>query len=559
MENEGACQYTYSELASLIKGMGKRIRHFGPHSADSVRAIEMMFEVLLPPDYRQFICNFGALVADGVAIIGLVKSEQGGLQLDEALLMLRLAHPDIPTEIIPIEDLGDGGFACLACTGKKNDDTPVVVINIAQPQSLDALPVIAPCFREYLYNRLVLLQPIQEAKVEAPQPQLHPLPQHKTHGLRILERHVRDYQQQFEYDHATGGKLPRNHDWRPYRYCIQDVLFGTVVVRHERETNCLEIDVFLTAHIPEYDELAGARALTTFLLSEAYKCGGTMELRFTKEVEGGQVPTELQALARRYDIRFRDSARGRVTSDEAKALYAALTGFSLALQQQINALERAGRIKMARACYAIHHGIWSREQVEMIALGSQRPDSVLAGLAQPHQRHLYAHDLMHARAALLGGMLDRQLARRERRDANGTPYDLEDDVRSLEVGFDGDYYAKIYRIDEPIALPWLHGGRVIKIQAENQFYVLVRARDVADMALHLVSDLQLAEQLRNQTGNPVFILVPNDFTALPEAFAQQILSQSEALKIRLMICPEPILTFDTDAGQQLARSRILRK
>lgn len=559
MSDEQSCRHTYSELTILIKGFGKRITHYGPHSADAARAVEAMFEIHLPPDYRQFLCNFGALTVDNLTIIGLVKSDQGGLQLDEALLMLRLAHPDLPTELVPIEDLGGGCFACLVCTGKKNDDSPVTVINLAQPQPSEALPSIASCFRDYLYNRLVLLQSSQQTQAEPPQIRLQPLPPHKIHGLSVLKQHVNRYQQQFEYDHATGGKLPRNHDWRPYRFCIQDVLFGTTVVRHGREHNCLEIDVFLTANIPEYDELAGAQALACFLLSEAYKCGGTMELRFTREVEGGRVPSELEALAGRYGVPFAEAAQGRVTAAEAKAFYARLTGFSPALQEQLAALEQVGAIKMTRACYAVHNGIWSREQVEMIVLGCQRPDSVLAGLAQPHQRQLYQHDLLQARATLLGGLLDRQLSQRQRADAHGTSYDLEDDLRSIVVTFDGAAFAKTYTSDEALPLPWLYPERTLETQAGNQVNVLIRARDSSDLFLHLASDLEAARQFRERGGHPTFVAVPRDFFELPESFRQQILAKSDELKIRLMVSPEAVQSLDVDAAARLARSRLLRK
>lgn len=510
---------------------------------DEIRECEERLRVLFPPSYRAFLKRYGSLVQGELVILGLGVPSFLLPSVECAIQVTRATHPDAPPGLVPIHLIQPGIFACIDCNPSMATQTEpsVIIWDITMPIPTQQWDKVATSFGVYLY-RLIAQK------------------DWRARAIRRLDWHVQEFFKAHQYSHAKGGKLPRNHEWRPYRYCIQDVLFGTTVVRHNREENCLDVDVFLTANIPEYDALAGAQALTTFLLSEAYKCGGTMELRFTREVEDGQVPAELRALAHRYDIHFRDAARGRITPDEAKALYAALTGFSPALQEQINALERAGRIKMARACYAIHHGVWSREQIEMIALGSQRPDSVLAGLVQPHQRHLYAHDLLHARAALLGGMLDRQLARRERRDATGTAYDLEDDIRPLEITFDGDYYAKGYRSDELIGVPWLHDqSRSIEIQAGSLFYVLVRARDAADMLLHLESDLRLARQLRDQRGQPVFILVPNDFTTLPDGFAQRLLEQAETLKIRLMVCPETVLTFDADAAERLARSRILRK
>lgn len=536
------CVRTFTEVSSLLKSLGKDIMHCGPRTSAEIQAIEHSFSLQLPPDYRQFLGNYGAVVGKGVNILGLSDSQRTGIPLGDAILLLRLAHPAMPLELVPIEDLGNDRFACLVC---QQTSSPVVEVNIAQPLPVEQLPELAPCFRDYLFNRL-----------SKPQPP----PVNEGRAWAVLEKHVAEYQAKHEYDHAKGGKLPRNFEWRPYRFCIQDVMFGTTVVRHKREENCLEVDVFLTADIPEYDPLAGAQALAAFLLSEAYKCGGTMEIQFTREVENHRVPGKLQELADRYKVQLGHVTEGRILPGEAKALYAALTGFSAELQTRINALERAGQVTMARACYVVHHGVWTKEQVEMIVLGSERPESVLGGLSQPEQRHSYYHDLLHARAALLGGALDRRLAKRERRTDDGTSYDLEDDILNVQVSFDGEIYAKHYVCDEEIHLPWLNLAReTVQLPARVPCWVFVRARDVADAQLHLAEDLQAAQAWFTRHQQPTFILVPNDFALLPQKKVDELAARAAAAHIGLMVCPETITSLDADAAERLARSRVLRK
>ncbi len=55
--------------------------------------------------------------------------------------------------------------------------------------------------------------------------------------------------------------------------------FGTI----ETGTQ-LVVDVLLPAAIEGYEPDAGAHALILFVLAEAYKCGGTMEIEFTENV-----------------------------------------------------------------------------------------------------------------------------------------------------------------------------------------------------------------------------------------------------------------------------------
>lgn len=541
------CQHTQSELAQLVRSLRQDgLIHNGPQKANDIAELEAQFELNLPNDYRMFLGNYGAIFYNGVSIIGL-GGARGDMTVVKALLHFRLGFSFLPKSLVPIEDLGQGMFACLLTSSKKNEYCPIVKVNITK-RPLSSLEELAPCFVDYLYARLnsVGTTVAVSSKVDK--------------SWQVFEQRVREYDKDFGYDHAKGGKLPRNHDWRPYRFCIQDVVFALTVVRHLREANCLQVDVFLTAEIPEYDPLAGATSLASFLLSEAFKCGGTMEIRFTDNVEDGQVPEELRQLADRYNLQLGHMDRKGISPTEAKALYAALTDFSPALQAKIMELEERGKVKMARACYVVHHGVWSKQEVEVIVLGSGHPDSILGGQAQPHQRHLYHHDLLHARAALLAGMLDRMLARRERVSEEGTEYDMEDDVRPLAISFDGAAYARHYTSDEELQLPWLYpDGQARHIPAGMTFNVLVRARDAADMRLHLAPDIKEAESYRDQTGRPTLILLPNDFMALPDGSRQQIYQQAQNCQIGLLVCPDPVLAFDADAAQRLARSRVLRQ
>ena len=249
-------QPSQSDLAQLIKALKPKVRHFGPKKREDVDALAEMFDVRLPSDYRWFLGSYGALAIDEVRIIGLADEtpEFEDLVAADVTLLLRLAHIDTPLDLLPVEDLGDGHWACVLCPPEGASQGEVVVLDLAHPLSTTELPHLSPSFISYVYYRLLMLV----APAEMPG-STTPSTGDIDHALDVFERHIVDYDKEFGYDHAKGGKLPRNHDWRPYRYCIQDVLFGATVVRHYREANCLEVDVFLTADVPEYGPLAGAR------------------------------------------------------------------------------------------------------------------------------------------------------------------------------------------------------------------------------------------------------------------------------------------------------------
>lgn len=381
-------------------------------------------------------------------------------------------------------------------------------------------------------------------------------------GFRRLAWHVEDSPHRLGYDHATGGKLPRNHVWRPYRFCVQDVLLGATVVRHAREHNCLEVDVFLTADVPQYEADSGARGLALFLLCEAFKCGGSMELRFTEHVEGGQVPTALQRIAAAYGMSFEHhhATQGRIDPRNARELFARLTGFSDDIYERVDLLSSQGSLSIERVCYAIQRGIWKLPEVESIVLGSPYPDLVLSGEIQPEQRHLYAHVLLHAQSALLGGLLDRKLALREHYDESGAAFDLEDDERNIIAEYEFAIGAKWYNCpDEMLLLPWSVGD-VDPVEPNVNIVVLVRARDAIGLKRHLASDIALiGERALQSLGERYCVLVPFDFYD-PLLSNERLNLEKQALDyhVHILVCPETMASLNVEARRRFTSSRIIR-
>lgn len=384
-------------------------------------------------------------------------------------------------------------------------------------------------------------------------------------GWERLTWHVVESPYRLEYDHATGGKLPRNHMWRPYRFCVQDVLFGATVVRHAREHNCLEVDVFLTAEVPQYEPNSGARWLATFLLSEAFKCGGSMEVRFTEYVEQQRIPTALCRLAEKSGVPFSRNSidRGRISPQEARELYVQLTDFSSQMRQRMDELVTQGRVSVERLCYSVHHGVWTLPELESIVLGAPFPDMVLTGEIQSEQRHLYSHAVFHARSALLGGFLDRALAHREHADEAGGAFDLEDDERNIDIEFTSDIYAKRYRCaDESMVVPWLHPPSSVKVPPGESISILIRARDAVGLKRHLIEDIELAAaQPEDTAGWRGYVLVPFDFNdpVLSDSERHSLLSQAKSKGVRVMVAPESTSTLDAEVRKRFMSSRIMRQ
>lgn len=385
-------------------------------------------------------------------------------------------------------------------------------------------------------------------------------------GLDRLAWHVEQFGKRQNFDHTEGGKLPRNHQWRPYRFCVQDVILGLTVIRHRRDLNCLEADVFLTAAIPEYEADSGVHGLSLLLLSDAYKSGGSMEMRFTEHIEDGQVPRELVKLARTEGIRFEHNQKGIITPSEAKQLYAALTGFSAKIRERIEWLEESGRVSTPLICYAIHHGLWERVEVEAILLTCPNPGLLLSGQVTPEQRLLFIQALGYGRGALLLGSLDRHLRTRTHTLDRGTVH-LEDDQRELEMTIDGDTYLVTYRCPrESISIPWITTLAVPRNEGDNgqiippnePFSVLIRARDTIDLAANIKADVQIAGRLWDvQNTGPVYVLVPRDFEKLSNTIREELVD-AQPKGVGFMIYRSYASALDEDVTRKLQTSGAMR-
>lgn len=535
---------TSQKTFALLDSFGDKVAKSGNMPTAAIDDIEKLLMLRFPKAYRLFLTRYGAMKVGPITIYGLSRPVEDEPSLIWALQGLWSISPDIPKNLIPIHPVEEAGLlACLQCqeTSSNTDDAPVIYWDIRAPASDQNLEPVSPDFATYLYDRLA------EWK-------------YRELGLKTLERHVNH----FEREYLSINKLPRNHIWRPYRFCVQDVVLGLVVVRHSLANNCLEVDVCLISDAPEYEPGSGARVTSAFLLSEAYKCGGTMEIRFTENVEDRSVPRALQEFAWNLGVELRHISEGRITTSEARQLYIALTGFSDTLCAQIDLLSQQGKLSQERACYVVHHGIWTRSEVESIVFGSLRPDGIFSGDTPPEQRHLYMQEIFHARAAILGGLLDRRLARRERIEGT-VAIDLEDDVRRLDIEFDPNFYAKIYRCEEELPVPWVEpqDQKSLTIPPGHRLITLVRARDASDLALYFQQDLSTAREVAainqgQQVPGSVFILTPRDFHELPSEQQNHFVEAARKCGVGIIVFPENVAGLDADAAKRLASSRILR-
>lgn len=372
-------------------------------------------------------------------------------------------------------------------------------------------------------------------------------------GMDRFEEHLKNYEEHFR----KKNKLPKNYDYRPYRWCSRDIVFALIVVRHNRQGNFLESDVCLIANPPQYINSSGARVALGFLLSEAFKCGGSMEIVFTNNVEGGRVPAYICDLAVEMGVKLTHVFEGHISPFEAKQLYLELAGFSKPVKDKIMSLAVEKKISPERACFVVMGGVWTLPEAESIILSAEEPERILASLSCPSDRQIYLGDLTLARMAVLGGILDRKMLKPELRE-NGEIVESEDEENIVEIGFEPEYFVKTYQAPVVLELPWTN--EKLKIIAGEKLYILVRVYTDSEMVRGVNGDVLCLEKLKrkNDRKGKYFLLLPRDFCDLDEGEQQKICKVLNDAGAGLMIAPETVASIDKEAIGRLTTGKVLR-
>ncbi|HEX9008659.1 MAG TPA: hypothetical protein VF837_05355 [Patescibacteria group bacterium] len=377
-------------------------------------------------------------------------------------------------------------------------------------------------------------------------------------GLDIYEQYVKKYDEEFR----KRNKIPKNYEYRPYRWCSKDIVFSLLVVRHNRQGNFIEADVCLIANPPQFVENSGAKVAMGFLLSEAYKCSGSMEIVFTKNVEGGRVPAYICDLALEYGIKLNHVFEGHITPFEARQFYMELVGFSKPVKEKIMKLSVEGRLSPERACFMVIGGVWSLPEAEAIILSNTHPERVLMSLSSPDDRILYLNDILVSRSAILGGALDRKLLKPELIE-NGQVVESEDEETPLSIDFDPAYYAKIYQSEVELVVPWIKQNNLV-IKPGQQMVVMIRARSDSEIRKFFLNDLEDLKSLvtkykEARIENAIFFLTPRDFEDIPLVQQEQIVNLLQQQGVYIMVSPDSVSSLDKEAIRRLETGRMVRQ
>lgn len=378
------------------------------------------------------------------------------------------------------------------------------------------------------------------------------------HAWKILGQHIDNFERDFR------NREPRAKDWRPQRFALRDVFLGWLVSKYNYKESVILVDVFLSVDPPWANKgtFSGTKHLALYLLSKAYQDGSTMGIRFTRNVESGTVPLNIEALANSVGVALKFADEGFITPKEARMLWLALANFSPTALQKVMELSIANLVVPERICYLVHHGVWTIEDMEMILLGCEWPERILLSSATPREHQLYFDMVLRTRSVIQGEFLDRTLRQKELVDDKGNAYDLEGNDREMTIRFDPRFFAKVYELHEDTPIPWTKHREWVMPKG-TRIVAMVRAYDWPDLRNRFRYDLQAMQELMAayQDGTPTqfFYFVPRDvFSLSKDENLEDYEKFLEHMGATLMVCPELLVRLDEDAINRLLEGEHIR-
>jgi len=500
-----------------------------------IKALSALLDFEIPAAYEHFLATGTPDTVNGLPMFGLPVSPELSSPWG-ATELLRALRPDLVPKYLVIRFM-DTRALCLDLTKRDKDDAPLVEINL---KSTESAKRVHRSFSGYLNDGVRNARRVRGA-------------------IRRINGHLYDKgQMQFVYDHEKGAKSKRAHHWKVIRSCVHDLVVGLAAIKHNETHDCLEVDVFISTAHAQYESTHGIRGLLILLLSDAFRNGGSMEIRFTrKQHEKGpgitrhervaeRVPYEVIKFASDQGIKLSRTHEGIVEHLEAIRLFAAAVGLDATLISDLIDRNSCGRITIEGLSYLIGSNLWGANEVAWLVSNFTRPEGILYGLDTPENRLLYLESLRYGRAALIASK-------------------MIDKLRIQENAQDGECISQIVGLLWNIEtkqrgkLDWSLQGDAIQFEESRKFEVLARPRPCFPTEhSDVLNDVKLLLANSSDDNNALkCILYASDHRECPDIkkLAHEV---SDRYQVTLLSAPFSCSELDQELDPRMAKARSLR-
>jgi len=416
------------------------------NNLDEILLIEKEIDLNIPKFYNDYLSTRKINKVFGLELLG-IQSTYDFSSVFGATLLLRLTRPLLRGYLVI--RLLDERTLCLDLLKGNQNDAPLVEINL---NTSDEPRSIHPSFIQYIEES-------QKSETEI------------KVGIKKIKHIVSLNNKRHKiYSHSNiTNKIPfKARDWRIHRCCVHDSVVGLTAFRYNDYFNGIEVDTFLSTEHPNYEEGHGTKALLSLILSDAYRNGTSMEVRFTKYGLDGKriadiIPNNLLSLISTFGIKLVKQDNGIITNCESINIYSLLIGIQNEVINIINTLELKNEGTLQGICFLINNRVWTIDQVNWLVLNSESIKYTIFGKCNPENRINYSHSLCLGRSVCAFNKLKETIIHS----------DIET-INEVEVNIKG---ALLFLTSlKPCSIKWVSSSNLFHIDENETIAILSRPR-----------------------------------------------------------------------------------
>lgn len=379
-------------------------------------------------------------------------ANDSAMSVSDAYALLARFGVDLPRELLPLAVVDNGSIACAALA----DWGPARAGDVLRLHLAD----VDPQFQ----LRLLDVDPL--AYVASINEELAA----RGEGLR---RMLDEIGPAYKDTYLRAEKRPRDFVVRPVRIACQNVIVGLAAIAQDSAFDGLSVVAWQTCEVPHVAAHEGNRALAALTLCDAFRNGGTMEIRFDRDARvlannrqrfypghpERRVPASLRRFGRTVGVPLGAEDPAAITPVEARDLFLAITPMPDQLSAHVRIAITTYGISPERICFTLLSQVWREIELDYLLATTARVASILAGGASWQQRGARQSESVVCRAAVMIGMLFRRLNSTDAAGAgHGEARVVEDRNNGVTWSIDDETGVVTFSgLPRGGTVPWTHG------------------------------------------------------------------------------------------------------
>jgi hypothetical protein len=361
-----------------------------------------------------------------------------------------------------------------------------------------------------------------------------------------LNRVLDDIGPAYQAAYLASDKRPRDFVVRPVRLACQNVIVALAAFAQDSAFDGLSVVAWQTCEVPHVATHEANRALAALMLCDAFKSGGTMEIRFDRpariQVDGAAkvfhghpehaVPASLHRFGRTIGVELGVADPAAISPAEARELFRAVTPMPDDLRERVDFATSNEGVAPERLYFPLMTGAWHPLELDFMLATTDCTASVVSGGSAWTDRSARQAESEVCRAGVMAAMLFNRLNNRDSAGDADSVRVLEDTRQGVtwQVA-DAPASVRFTDLNPALPLPWCGHGPAAAVRVFPRTIVTAETIEaVRDARRDVLAAL----------------LVPLDATVeVPD-------------DVLVMRCPDRLADLDKTIEAKLLTSRIAR-